>query len=1089
MPPGAASPAAAAPVQIGLLDRLSVCVNGVDVTPQGPTQQRLVIALAVAALHEQRPSVDELVDAVYGEELPPRPRRSVATLVWRLRKTWGTEAISSDPYGYWLVAAWCSIDVREYEGLLQRGHTLARDGDRTGAVAALTQALSTWPSAGEPRAALPPAEAERFTELRLGAMERLGELLSGTSRRDEAIRLLEHVTTERPAWEHSQALLIGCYLDLGNRADANRSCDRARRALIDQGVEPGPELSGIIARLGRAESAEAPSAARPVEPAGQVLEPEPLIGRSRDLEAVSAAVRTAIQSTTPSVVAVSGEAGIGKSALVRAVLARFAEEGGPRALTLQCDPRRTLPYAVFAPLAPPDDQTSPLSRLLRGDALADPAASIDLLHTALSEQLRSIADPTGLVLVVEDLHWAPPATVEAVAALLGAAHTSALAVLITTRTRTLPDQLTRWVQQRTRLSGLSIDAVAQLIGSENDPALAVDLRRRTGGNPLYVRQLHQTGHIGTSDLPDDLKAAIDAHLQLIPDEVLDTLRVASAVGDTFTLVTLAALPGEIRQDLPTWRGQLATAASHGLVRADPGEPGRYDFVHTLIREHLYDQIEADHQTRIHAAIGRALQRLALSRPCPADILAHHYVRGWPETSTDEVVDTLTAAAQAASAQLDFTQAAAHYRAALDHLAMDPQREQDTRTAQLLGAAAGACAAAGQLHMANELYQSQLRLADATGMIRWRLFAALGILRTQYTRRVGPEVTDHLVAAVSEACASGELAALPELVGEALAAIQVYRPARAAELLDSTCQIAPVMRGRFRLEVWEHQAVPDQLLTARALVEDDTADPIGSWLRLWVSEVAAGMRAIDDQPPCPVPLNDADDQTRFDLTQWRITTMIAAGDVGRAYRLIDEALAAPRHPDPAENARRAASFYGQRTYLALLTGDLDAAQQSPLLAHPTWASRHPIMRYVAAYLPAVAGAASARELCADLVEEIRDEIIPDSDIVPRLLLLAGTCRRTEHRAGLEVCLEHLQRHRGEHGIFRFGQYWGSADGTIGDLHVALGDLEAAIEAYQCAIAGYEIVHAYRYLPSARRALARTLERLGRPTASGHLTSGR
>lgn len=1110
-------------VRIGILGRMSVAVGGVDVTPRGPTQRRLIATLAVAVRREARLPIADLVDAVYAGELPPRPRRSLATLVWRLRKKWGAQVIDSDQYGYWLVSERCQIDAAEFENLLQHGSALDRAGDRAAATTAFSQALSMWSGTADHQDWLPPTESARLTELRLGAMERLAELLAGGARMNEAVELLEPVAAQRPEWEHSQALLISCHLELGNVADAHRVCDRARRALINQGIEPGPELARAIARLGGegadSGSAHPPSqpgvAAPPVgpgvpapgpgvaveargapdvagpgpvgrvgagDPAGQHLrttDRPALVGRTVDLEAVAGTAATAIRTRRPSVVVISGEAGIGKSVLVRAALAQLAADGAPRALTLACDPRRTLPYALFAPLVPDEDSTSPLARLLGGDAAAEPAVSTEVLHEELSRRLRTIAAPAGLVLVVEDLHWAPPGTAEALAALLDLAGTLPLAVVLTTRRRTVPRQLTPWISRRIRLAGLDLEAVAELIGADGGPDHAAAMRRLTGGNPLYVHQLHQAGTEITADLPDDLRAAIDAHLQIVSEEVLATLRTAAAVGDSFTIMTLAAIAGELRADLSTWRDHLTAAASHGLIREGPAA-GSHEFVHTLIREHLYQQLTAEEQTRAHAAIGRALSRLALSRPCPADLLAHHFMRGWPHTSTSEVVEHLTAAARAAAAQLDFVQAAAHYRSALDYLAIDPDQSPDESTAQLLGAAAGACAAAGQTESANELYQSQLQFASSAGMTRWRMFAALGNLRTHYARRVGPEVTDHLVAAVAEACTSGVIAELPDLAGDALAAIQVYRPGRAAELLAAATDVEPALAGRLRIAVWEHQTVPDQLATARRLVQDPTADPVGSWLRLWVSEVAAGIRALDDQPPCPVPLTEADDQTRFDLTQWRIATTIGTGQIERGHRLIDEALAGPPHLDPAENARRAASFYGQRTHLALLTNNMQTAQASPVLSNPSWASRHPIMRYVHAYMRGLSGAADeARDLVADLLEEIRDQEIPDSDIVPRLLLLSRACVRSGQPAAIEQCLRHLLPHRGEHGIFRFGQYWGSADAVIAWLYEKLGDLDAAVESYQAAIAGHEAVHAYLDLRMMRDGLARTLDRRARP----------
>lgn len=1060
-------------VRISLLGPLLVTVDGVDQTPRGPTQQRLVAALALAASRSSRLPLAELVDEVYREELPPKPRRSIATLVWRLRKTWGPHAIESDQYSYWLSEDRCVVDVVEVDSLLRRGNALARDGASEEAVALLGQALEMWRRPEGAEQLLPPAHAQRYAELHLGAMERQGELLVGLGRHADAVGLLEQVTARRPDWEHSQALLIGSHLALGNRADAHRACDRARRALLDQGIEPGPELASAISGLDAPARQQTPAPPTVREP----VVPVELVGRGDEVEQLVDAGHAALAARSAAVLVVTGEAGIGKSTLVRTAVEKLTHGDRPRpALTMHCDPRRTLPYAAFAPMLSGDGAQTPAAKLLRGETAS--GADTEALLEELAARLRVLADPDGLVLVVEDAHWAPTATIDVLTALLERAEDLPLVVLVTTRHRRLQEALRPWIRRRTRLRGLGVEDVAQILGCEAGTERAAAMHRLTGGNPLYVRQLHQLGVVAPDEQPDDLTAAIEAHLQILPTEVVDSLQVAAAVGDTFALATLVPLEGDLRQPLPRWRDHLAVAIDHGLIRADPAAEGTYEFVHTLIREHLYRQLRAERQTQIHAAIGATLRRMGVSRPCPPDLLAHHSERGWPVTTTCEVVEALTAAGQAAGAQLDFAQAAAHYRRALDYLAMDPQPEDGDRTPRLLAAAAGAAAAAGETETANELYGSLLQVAQTSGLTQWRVEAALGALRTTYTRRIGHEVTGNLEAAVAAACEDGTLAAAPDLTGQALAAIQVYRPARTAELLQAATSARPELGGQLRMAIWEHQDVPDQLATARQLVDDPTVDPVAAWLRLWVSEVASGTRALDDQPPLTASINEAGDRTRFDLTQWRIASAVGTGRLQHAHRMITEALAAPRHPDPAENAHRAASLYGQLAHLSLIADDIPEAERSPTMKNPTWANRHPIMRYVRAYMLAVSGALEeSRERCDDLVEEIRDEVIPDSDLVPRLVLLGRAVALSRHAAGMEPCLERLSRHRGRHGIFRFGQYWGAVDGIIGRLQVAMGDLDRAIDSFRAGIAAAKAIHANLEAGWLQSCLADAAERSG------------
>jgi DNA-binding SARP family transcriptional activator len=1084
-------------VRISVLGPLAVAVDGEDSPVGGPTQRRLIAALAVAAIGDAALPVNDLIDEVYREDLPPRPRRSLATLVWRLRQRWGSDAISFDGYSYQLNPACCSVDAAEFERQIYRGRALARDGAGADAAATLRRALELWPAREEPDPGLPRPERDRLVELRLGAMDRLAQLLAQSGRHAPAIELLERIVAARPEWEHSQAQLIGCHLDGGSIADGLRVYDGARRALMEQGVEPGPDLTRAAARL--AALTDATSGARlpnPRRPPASVAAdhrpgPEDMVGRARELARACRTVTACLAASRSTGVVISGEPGIGKSTLARAVLRSVgAGSPSPTVLTLACDPRRTLPYAPFAALAS-DSEDDPLSGLLlAGDG--QPAArrgvsgngarelrDAEEIHAALLARVRALAGDGGLVVLIEDLHWASSETVRAAAALLAGTVERPVAVVTTTRDDSLPDALASHVSCHLRLRGLDVGAVSALLGEASQRLDPPHLHRLTGGNPLYVQQMRQAGSSTADDLPDGVDTAIGIHLSMVSPAVRETLEIASVAGDRFNLSVLAALTGPLRRPRPVWVDRLQRARQLGLIDADLEAPGDFAFVHTLVRERLYRRMPAERRTVAHAEIGRALDRIALGRRCPADLLAHHYTRGWPDTTTGEVVDKLAAAARAASVQLDFGQAVAHYRTALDHLAMDPESASSPVVADILGAAAGSAAASGDLVAANELYESQYTFAENAGLTSARIYAALGALRTQYARRAQPQVADQLASALEDAIAVGAVREDADLMGEALAAVQVYRPRRSEQLLDEMASAAPELASGLRLAVWEHRTVSDQLASARQLADDPAADPVAVWLRLWVSEVASGERALDDPPPRSAPASRADEQTRFDVSQWRIATLIATGRLARARRLIDEALAAPRHPDPAENARRMASYYGQRTLLGLAEDRLPAAQRSPELANPTWASRHPIMRYVIAYMLALGGDhGHARERCDDLLDEVQDADIPESDLLPRLMLLSDACQRSGHRTGLEPCLAHLLPHRGEHAIFRFGQYWGAAHQSIGGLQIALGDLDSGIDALRCAVEEFDAVHAVLYRPPTQRALADALERRGR-----------
>lgn len=1154
-------------VRITLLGPTGVTVDGESVRLTGPTQRRLIVALALALARDTRTEISDLTGEVYGDDRPPRPRRSLATLVWRLRRDWGEGVIESDRYHYWLDPSLVTVDVAAFERAATRAGETARHTESDDeSVAALREALTHWRQGGTGGSDLPEAEQRRLGDLHAGLAEHLAGLLAARGDHHGAIDLALPIVTAHPDWEHSQAILVTARAALGDVDGAAQAYDAARRALAGEGVEPGPELTEAIARATGSLRGDAPAGASQARAADQAREPisaaagaptsipdtlgnaptdsspdapegtpaaalatgdaGPLVGRADERALLVDTALTALDSGGSAVVLVHGEAGIGKSALVQAAVVDIRERRAARVVLLSCDRRTTLPYGPLRTLVD-DVADSALAPLIPATAGAGIDSSRDI-HDALRHDIASLAADVGLVLVAEDLHWAPHATIEALAAAVTNSP-GRLVVIATTRDPapdtsrgtafddTAPDgtgrdapTLSSLADRHITLTGLGTDDAARL--AEIDPAgsQAADVHRLTGGNPLYVQQLLRAGLTGVADvprgrLPGDLATAIEAHLARIPAATIDVLAIAAAIGDRFDLLTLAALDGDLRRSPLDWQRHLADALRHGLIRPD-GDQGGYRFVHTLIAHHLASHLTADRRTAIHAAIFAALHRISLSHPSPPDILAHHATRGWPALSTNDTVDALIAAARASGAQLDFARAVTYYRAALDHLAMDPAASTDAATATILGAAAGASAAADDLAGAAELYTAEQSVGERAGLTRHRLFAGIGLLRLAFLRRSHPRVADRLAAALTEIARTGSAGdATPALLGDALAAVSVYRPQRARDILTLFASRTGSTTHDDRattlsLAVWEHLTVPAQVDSARDLAlrtrAEATPGPataqtralrVAAWLRLWVAEVAAGLRRFDDPPPRDFGLGDADDQTAFDLAQWRIAREMTAGRLDRARILIGDALAGPRHPDPAERARRAASFYGQGLFLALLARQPAAIAGSPIVTNPTWVTRHPMMRYIRTSLAIraadiVAGpghdVARSAALVDELIDELADGDIPDSDIAPRLILTAEACRATAHRRGLEFCRTALSAHRGEHGIFRFGQYWGSVDQSLGDVLATLGDHEAAAQTYRAAIDGLTAVHAAVHLPSARRGLAEALAARGR-----------
>ncbi|MFG3282901.1 BTAD domain-containing putative transcriptional regulator [Streptomyces sp. NPDC048111] len=227
--------------------------------PLGPPQQRAL--LAVLLLREGRPvSMPELLDAIWGERLPPRGVGTLRTYVSRLRtllepgrpaRTPARLLVSADD-GYALRVPSGALDTTLFEARLAEAARLRGAGDVPGAHRELGGALALW--GGSPLAGLPGPHAERqrdrLTELWLSAREDHFHGSLALDRHAETIAPLRAFASEHPLRERTQALLMLALHRAGRQADAFAVYEATRRTLAeDLGVPPGPELTALHTRL------------------------------------------------------------------------------------------------------------------------------------------------------------------------------------------------------------------------------------------------------------------------------------------------------------------------------------------------------------------------------------------------------------------------------------------------------------------------------------------------------------------------------------------------------------------------------------------------------------------------------------------------------------------------------------------------------------------------------------------------------------------------------------------------------------------------------------------------------------------------
>ena len=372
----------------------------------------------------------------------------------------------------------------------------------------------------------------------------------------------------------------------------------------------------------------------PVTPAGV------LAGRDDELALLNGLLRDLAQGSGNAVL-IEGEPGIGKTALVRAALSAAAHGFQPHAGAHHGPPGgcqvfwgagdelgQELPLHPFldalqvrAPSA--NARRTTIAGLLRGEVATDRGADVPAL---LAEQLIALTiDETSVqpvVLVIDDLHWADPATVKLWGRLARTAHQVPL--LLIGVTRPVPQRedllaLRRAVDDahRVQLGSLAQPAVAELVGTlaggRPDTGL-LRLAAGAAGNPLYLTEmlaaLARSGGItvtptGTAQLadgavPDSLPGAIADRLGFVSAPTREVLRAAALLGVEFAITDLTAVLGRTVAALVP---ALDEARATGVL-TDSG--AGLAFRHPLIREALYAEMPASVRAAWHRDAGHAL---------------------------------------------------------------------------------------------------------------------------------------------------------------------------------------------------------------------------------------------------------------------------------------------------------------------------------------------------------------------------------------------------------------------------------------------------------------------------------------------------
>jgi class 3 adenylate cyclase len=383
----------------------------------------------------------------------------------------------------------------------------------------------------------------------------------------------------------------------------------------------------------------------------------PIVGRDEELAALHAAYHHAVAGQCAHLVTVIGDAGLGKSRLVREVVDQIA--AGARAVRGRC-----LPYGdgiTFWPLVGmvseaadireddhPDAARAKLlqvvkdpdvaARLASAIGLSDQSFPLTELYWGARKFLEGLTAEDPVVAVIDDIHWAEPAFLDLLVHILDVSKGAAILLLTTARHDLLETQ-PQWGERDSStklvLRPLSLAASAQvvtnLLGSAGLPQDVVErIATAAEGNPLYVEQmlsmlidtqaLRREGDrwvraegYGEITVPPTIKALLEARLDNLPRADRATVEPASVIGLEFDRPAIEALaPDAVRPEIEKHLDILAR--KHFIDPTNDSQAAvTYRFHHHLVRDTVYNGLLKRARANLHLAFASWADKVNANR--------------------------------------------------------------------------------------------------------------------------------------------------------------------------------------------------------------------------------------------------------------------------------------------------------------------------------------------------------------------------------------------------------------------------------------------------------------------------------------------
>jgi DNA-binding SARP family transcriptional activator len=600
------------------------------------------------------------------------------------------------------------LDVDAFATALDQADESAADGG----LAALREAVETY--AGDLLEESYEEWASSFREeLRaryLDALERLATRLGERGDVTQAIGYAARLVQHDPLNEAGYRLLMRLYAASGQHARALQVYHRCSATLERElGVEPSPETREVYEALLSTVTHRTPAAETVrFAPVGGAS----LIGRATEWAQLTTLWRETTQGRAQ-VVLLAGEPGAGKTRLVEEFQAWCARHGAVTAEARLYAAEGATAYGPLIAWLRSDAFRARLGRLGRSDLMALAPLLPDLIRPApdgaeldpgvgqrqrlFAAAARALLAPAGpTLLVIDDIQWSDPETLQFLHYLIRAEPHFPLLVAATARREEIDERhpVTALVAglhalecfAEIEIGRLSQDETAllaeELVGESFDAATAGQLFRETEGNPLFVVEALRAGwraDAGQTRISPKVQAVIETRLAQLSDAARNLVAFAATIGREFTPEVLADASDADDETLvhgldELWRRRIIR--EQGAVA--------YDFSHDKIREVAYRALSPARRRHHHFRVASALERRNARdlEPVSGQIAAHYE----QAAAVEPAIAWYERAAQAAQQRHAYDEAVRSLSCALDLLrALPDTPERASREMAMLAA--------------------------------------------------------------------------------------------------------------------------------------------------------------------------------------------------------------------------------------------------------------------------------------------------------------------------------------------------------------------------------------------------------------------